>query len=83
MNSVRNIVLVTGSNGRIGSAVVRRLSGRFSDVVGFDRKAPAPPRAARTVSRRTEAHTGLRVLETALTTTIDEVSHGCKNRALS
>jgi len=43
MNPEKNIVLVTGSNGRIGSAVVRRLTGRFSDVVGFDRQAPAPP----------------------------------------
>lgn len=27
------IILVTGSNGRIGGAVVRRFAGRFSDVV--------------------------------------------------
>lgn len=37
------IILVTGSNGRIGDAVMRRFAGRFSDVVGFDRKAPKPP----------------------------------------
>lgn len=37
------IVLVTGSNGRIGDAVMRRFGGRFDAVVGFDRKAPAPP----------------------------------------
>jgi nucleoside-diphosphate-sugar epimerase len=37
------IVIVTGSNGRIGQAVMRRFAGRFGDVVGFDRKAPAPP----------------------------------------
>ncbi|MEO6624680.1 MAG: heavy metal-binding domain-containing protein, partial [Burkholderiaceae bacterium] len=43
MNPEKNIILVTGSNGRIGDAVMRRLTGRFSDVVGFDRKAPAPP----------------------------------------
>lgn len=43
MNRDRSIVLVTGSNGRIGSAVMRRLTGRFSDVIGFDRKAPSPP----------------------------------------
>ncbi|MFZ5589993.1 MAG: heavy metal-binding domain-containing protein [Pseudomonadota bacterium] len=42
MNPERNIILVTGSNGRIGSAVVKRLTGRFSDVVGFDRNAPEP-----------------------------------------
>ena len=43
MKPERKIVLVTGSNGRIGTAVVRRLTGRFSDVVGLDRKAPSPP----------------------------------------
>ncbi|MEO8043865.1 MAG: NAD(P)-dependent oxidoreductase [Spartobacteria bacterium] len=37
------IILVTGSNGRIGDAVMQRFAGRFSDVVGFDRKAPSPP----------------------------------------
>ncbi len=37
------IVLVTGSSGRIGSAVMRRFTGRFGDVVGLDRKAPGPP----------------------------------------
>jgi nucleoside-diphosphate-sugar epimerase/mono/diheme cytochrome c family protein len=43
MTPERGIVLITGSNGRIGSAVMRRLTGRFSDVVGFDLKAPTPP----------------------------------------
>ena len=43
MNTENGIVIVTGSNGRIGDAVMRRFAGRFSDVVGFDRKAPAPP----------------------------------------
>ncbi len=38
-----DIVLVTGSNGRIGSAVMRRLRQSFDNVVGLDRKAPAPP----------------------------------------
>lgn len=37
------IIIVTGSNGRIGDAVMRRFAGRFEDVVGFDRKAPQPP----------------------------------------
>ena len=37
------IVIVTGSNGTIGDAVMRRFAGRFQDVVGFDRKAPTPP----------------------------------------
>ena len=43
MNSESGIVIVTGSSGRIGDAVMRRFAGRFSDVVGFDRKAPKPP----------------------------------------
>jgi nucleoside-diphosphate-sugar epimerase len=43
MNGETGIVIVTGSNGRIGDAVMRRFAGRFGDVVGFDRKAPAPP----------------------------------------
>ena len=37
------LILVTGSNGRIGDAVMRRFVGRFSNVVGIDRKAPGPP----------------------------------------
>lgn len=37
------IVLITGSNGRIGDALMRRFTGRFGDVVGLDRKAPGPP----------------------------------------
>jgi nucleoside-diphosphate-sugar epimerase len=43
MNPEPGIVIVTGSNGRIGDAVMRRFAGRFDDVVGFDRKAPGPP----------------------------------------
>lgn len=43
MNPEKNIVLITGASGRIGSAVMQRLTGRFSDVVGLDRKAPSPP----------------------------------------
>jgi nucleoside-diphosphate-sugar epimerase len=36
------IVIVTGSNGRIGEALMKRLVGRFSAVIGFDRAAPTP-----------------------------------------
>ncbi len=43
MTQDTGIVIVTGSNGRIGQAVMRRFAGRFGMVVGFDRKAPAPP----------------------------------------
>lgn len=37
--SENGLVLVTGSSGRIGSAVMRRFAGRFGEVVGFDREA--------------------------------------------
>jgi nucleoside-diphosphate-sugar epimerase/uncharacterized membrane protein len=43
MKPESGIIIVSGSNGRIGDAVMRRLAGRFTDVVGFDRKAPKPP----------------------------------------
>ena len=39
----RGIIIVSGSSGRIGKAVMRRFAGRFEHVVGFDRKAPRPP----------------------------------------
>ena len=39
----KGIIIVSGSNGSIGTAVMERFSGRFDDVVGFDRKAPKPP----------------------------------------
>jgi nucleoside-diphosphate-sugar epimerase len=43
MTTGNGIVIVTGSNGRIGDAVMRRFVGRFDQVVGFDRKADNPP----------------------------------------
>ena len=43
MTPDKGIIIVTGSNGLIGDAVMRRLAGRFEDIVGFDRKAPKPP----------------------------------------
>ena len=43
MTRERGLVLVTGSNGRIGRSVMQRLAGQFEEVVGFDRKAPTPP----------------------------------------
>lgn len=42
MTENAGIIIVSGSNGRIGEAVMRRFAGRFDDVVGFDRKAPDP-----------------------------------------
>ena len=38
-----DIILITGSNGRIGTAVMRELSKSFANVVGFDMKAPQQP----------------------------------------
>src|SRR5205809_836913 len=43
MTREKGVVLITGSSGSIGSAVMRRFAERFDQVVGFDRKAPAPP----------------------------------------
>ena len=43
MTPEKGIIVVTGSNGSIGRAVMQRFAGRFGDVVGFDRKAPTPP----------------------------------------
>lgn len=39
----RGLVLVTGSSGSIGRAVMQRFASQFDEVVGFDRQAPAPP----------------------------------------
>lgn len=43
MKTGSGAIIVTGSNGTIGEAVMRRFAGRFEDVVGFDRQAPDPP----------------------------------------
>jgi nucleoside-diphosphate-sugar epimerase len=43
MNDTSGLVLVTGSNGRIGSAVMTRLTGKYGQVIGFDLRAPTPP----------------------------------------
>jgi nucleoside-diphosphate-sugar epimerase len=43
MKTKGDIVLITGSNGRIGTAAMRRLRQSFDNVVGFDLKAPTPP----------------------------------------
>ena len=80
MKPKRNIVLITGSNGRIGDAVMQRLSGRFSDVVGFDRKAPAPPPPGCThipvdITSDESVREGLRVLREHHGTHIAAVVH--------
>ncbi len=38
-----DIILVTGSNGRIGTQVMRELRKTYTNVVGFDLKAPPDP----------------------------------------
>ncbi|MDQ2666660.1 MAG: NAD-dependent epimerase/dehydratase family protein [Gemmatimonadota bacterium] len=43
MTGERGFILVTGANGEIGQAVMKRFTGQFDQVVGFDRKAPDPP----------------------------------------
>ena len=43
MKTESGTVLVTGSSGTIGHALMRRFAGRFENLVGFDRHAPEPP----------------------------------------
>lgn len=43
MTASPGAIVVTGSNGRIGDAVMTRFAGRYENIVGFDRKAPKPP----------------------------------------
>ena len=45
MKDRKPVVLVTGSSGFIGSAVIDKLAGHF-ELVGLDRKAPQQPPAA-------------------------------------
>ena len=61
------IVIVTGSNGSIGNAIMGRFAHRFADVVGYDRKAPAPPPPGCTavpvdITSDESVHGGLRVI---------------------
>ena len=74
------IVLVTGSNGTIGDAVMKRFAGRFSDVVGFDRKAPSPPPPGCTyipveITSEKSVREGLRVVREHHGTHIASVIH--------
>ncbi|MHB1233999.1 MAG: SPW repeat domain-containing protein [Burkholderiales bacterium] len=76
----KRIVLITGCNGRIGSAVMERLTGRFSDVVGLDRNAhtPAPPgcvRIAVDIASDDSVREGLRILREHHGTHIAAVVH--------
>lgn len=74
------IVLITGSNGRIGTAVTRRLRERFDNIVGFDRGAPAPAppdcvRIAVDMASDDSVRDGLRVLREHHGTKIATVVH--------
>ena len=76
----RKIILITGSNGRIGTAVMQRMTGRFSDVIGFDRKAPTPPppdcvRIPVDVASDDSVREGLRILREHHGTHIAAVVH--------
>lgn len=80
MRPIGDIVLITGANGRIGTALMRRLSERFDNVVGFDRKAPSPPPPGCThipidVTSDDSVKEGLRVLREHHGTRIAAVVH--------
>ncbi len=50
MNRHNDVVVVTGSSGLIGSAVINRLAEHFHNIVGFDREGlPHPPPVAECV----------------------------------
>lgn len=40
MNPEKGIVFISGCNSHTGSAVMQRLAGRFSGIVGLNRDAP-------------------------------------------
>lgn len=44
MNTAKPIVLITGSNGHIGSALIKRLAGTY-EIVGLDASGTPPPPA--------------------------------------
>ncbi|MBK5206160.1 MAG: NAD-dependent epimerase/dehydratase family protein [Polaromonas sp.] len=74
------IVLITGSNGRIGSAVIERLNARFNNIVGFDRDAASPPppdctRIPVDIASDDSVQEGLRILREHHGTRIATVIH--------
>lgn len=80
LQAENGFVLVTGSNGEIGQAVMRRFAGRFGHVVGFDRKAPAPPPPGCTympveITSDESVHEALRILKEHHGTRIASVIH--------
>jgi nucleoside-diphosphate-sugar epimerase len=80
MRPEKKIVLITGTNGHIGDAVMQRLSGRFNDIVGFDHKAPSPPPPGCThipvdITSDESVQEGLRILREHHGTRIAAVVH--------
>lgn len=80
MNPEKGLVFITGCNGRIGSAVMQRLTGRYSDVVGLDRNAPTPPppgcvRIAADIGSEESMREALRILRDHHGTHITSVIH--------
>jgi nucleoside-diphosphate-sugar epimerase len=80
MNDTPGFVLVTGSNGRIGTALVKRLTKNYGQVIGFDQHAPAPPppdcvRIAVDISSDKSVKEGLKVLRAHHGSKIASVIH--------
>jgi len=80
MNDTSGLILVTGSNGRIGSALMQRLIGKYGQVIGFDQHAPAPPppdcvRIAVDVGSDESVTEGLRMLRAHHQSKIASVIH--------
>jgi nucleoside-diphosphate-sugar epimerase len=80
MSDTSGLILVTGSNGRIGSAVMKRLTGKYGQVIGFDQKAPAPPppdcvRIAVDISSDDSLNEGLKMLRAHHGSKIASVIH--------
>ncbi|MEO6298067.1 MAG: NAD-dependent epimerase/dehydratase family protein [Paracoccaceae bacterium] len=80
MSDTSGLILVTGSNGRIGSAVMTRLTGKYGQVIGFDQKAPAPPppdcvRIAVDISSDDSLNEGLKMLRAHHGSKIASVIH--------
>jgi nucleoside-diphosphate-sugar epimerase len=80
MEKTSGIALVTGSSGRIGSAVMRRFAGRFDSVVGFDHNAPKNPPPGCThvpveLTSEESVESGLRILRGHHGTHVASVIH--------
>ena len=80
MNDTSGLILITGSNGRIGSALMKRLTGKYDQVIGFDLKAPAPPppdcvRIAVDISSDESVKQGLKMLQAHHGSKIASVIH--------